>query len=246
MSADGGYDADELRALAVALDVLDPEDPEEWEGDPDAFASSVRRGRERLERRGVATFSRDGGAEVDPADAPMLHAFLAPDAVIEAWVVDGKQALQREWYVGAEVTVVADPSASEEDEQALSTIDTREVFTDVFGFLDMRGVDVDGDPVRLTSDELDGFCGRGRCDPHDPAPRLMNVAVGWERAPVPRELQILDAGEGGHWIVSTVESDTPTLGDVPESTPDVVDLIPATRGELVELLFAALNPGPVT
>lgn len=238
MTSAGVYDDDELRALAVALDVLDPENPDEWEGDVASFEASVARGRDRLEARGLATFARDGGAVVDPADAAMLRAFLAPDAVIEAWIVNGTVALQREWYLGPEATVVAGPAAAGTQEQELMAIDTREVFADVFGFLDPRGSDGEGEPVRISATDLDDFCDR-LASPLGGAPRasrLLNVSVGWERSPASRELQFVDAGGGGLWVVATVEPDGGATND------DIdVELTPATRAQIVEQLLAVLT-----
>ena len=33
MSTEATYDADELRALAASLDLLDAQDPDDWDGD---------------------------------------------------------------------------------------------------------------------------------------------------------------------------------------------------------------------
>lgn len=246
MSSEGAYDTDELRALAVALEVLDPKDPDEWDGSASQFAASVARGREQLERRGLATFARDGAAVVNPADAAVLRAFLAPDAVIESWIVNGSAAGRREWYVGSEVTVVADPSATEGEEQELATIDTREVFSDVFAFVDVRGVDVGGGPVRIDPEALDDFAGRPANPPdaEQRAPRLLNVAASWERSPIPRELQLVDAGDGGLWIVTTVEQHDGTVGEASATAADVIELTPATRGEIVERILAVVMPAP--
>lgn len=243
MSSAGTFDTDELRALAVALDVLDPENPEDWEGDATAFEASVARGRARLEQRGIATFARDGGAEVDAAEAGLLRAFLDPDAVIEAWIVDGSVALRREWYVGPEVTVVADPGAVSADEPELATIDTREVLADVVAFLDPRGVDAEGEPVPIVADALDDFRGHAVTTPDAarPATRLMNVATAWRDGAAPSEVQILDAGPGGLWLLGT-EDEADTGGDEPQDAPDVVELTPATRAEIIERVLTALTP----
>jgi hypothetical protein len=243
MTRGGSYDADELRALAGALDVLDPEDPDEWSADADAYAASVTRGRERLERRGRARFARDGSATVDPADAAMLRAFLAPDAVIETWVVGGNVASEREWYVGPEVTVVSDPASAGGAEFELAMIDTREVLADVIAFLDVGGVDVAGEPVRLTGDAIHMFSGRETALTDVPfsARRLMNVTAAWEQRPEPRQLQFLDAGRGGLWVVHTIETESETGGAELRPDSDVTDLAAATWAEIVERILATLS-----
>lgn len=244
MSTQADYDADELRALAVALDVIDPEDPDEWAGDANAFATSVHRGRTSLEQRGVATFAHDGGAEVDPADALTLRAFLAPDAVIEAWVVDGSVASRCEWYLGSEVTVVADPAAGDAAQQELATIDPRAVFTDIMGFLDVRGTDISGQPVRLKADALDEFCGRptGPADRAAAAPRLMHVAAAWKRNAQSRELQLLDAEAGGLWLVTTLGKSAEPGEEAQNPVSESVTLTPTSWAEIVNRILAVVTP----
>jgi hypothetical protein len=234
MSARDGYDGDELRALAVALDAIDPADADQWDGDERAFATSVEAGRKSLEARGLARFARDGSAVIEAEDANEIQAFLAPQAVIEAWILDAERATGREWYLGATITVAATPADDEQDreEQDFGSLPTTAVFRDVAGFVDLGHVDGRGETVRLDASALLEFAGSALPAATGAASsRLIAVSAAWERSGASREMQILDAGTGGLWLVADAD---------PAAETDLVDLVPLTRSKAIELLYGTL------
>lgn len=236
-------DADELRALAVAVGALDGgTPPPDWDGDPDAFERSVRRGRARLEERGVAEFARDGSATIRSDLGPVALAYLAPAAVVESFSVDEAGVRQREWYIGPAATVVADPTAAS---SPLDVIDSAEVFNDVFAFIALVGRDATGDPIHISASELDDFRGRP-ADEHRPSgdlwARYTIVIVAWDHDDRQRELQVVDAGTGGIWVVR--DASTNDDGEAPggASPRDRLELYPTTRAQLITLLLETLAP----